>query len=233
MEKRQDDLPSFEEPLRLQLKWKNVREMSAYQRIKNKFEEGEPEKENENFVDTHGGHKEGRQETEIDYIEESEGSNLHIEDNVSLSVGLEWRTQSNIPCGNYSQYSTYDDAPPVHLSPPRPNLEDLLSKYINSMNARVKRMEAVLRIQTSSFRDMENLIELIAKRIVEEPLSHIPSNTVTLQGVEEQVPSKRENDKRKRKRSENDKNRADGINEADLPPEVGQPTTDGRSQSNK
>ncbi|KAI5680810.1 hypothetical protein M9H77_02037 [Catharanthus roseus] len=34
---------------------------------------------------------------------------------------------------------------------------------------------------------MENQIELVAKMIVERPLSNIPSNTVTLWGVEEQV----------------------------------------------
>ncbi|KAI5668568.1 hypothetical protein M9H77_18421 [Catharanthus roseus] len=48
-------------------------------------------------------------------------------------------------------------------------------------------MEAVLRSQTDSFHNMENHIELIEKRIVEEPLSHIPSNMVTLGDVEEQL----------------------------------------------
>ncbi|KAI5664418.1 hypothetical protein M9H77_23741 [Catharanthus roseus] len=48
-------------------------------------------------------------------------------------------------------------------------------------------MEAVLRSQIASFQNMENHIELIAKRIVEEQLSHIPSNMITLRDVEEQV----------------------------------------------
>ncbi|KAI5676235.1 hypothetical protein M9H77_07185 [Catharanthus roseus] len=67
------------------------------------------------------------------------------------------------------------------------NLGDLLSKYIDSVNAGVKRMEAVIRSQTASFQNMENYIELIAKGIVEELVSHITSNTVTLQDVEEQA----------------------------------------------
>ncbi|KAI5682032.1 hypothetical protein M9H77_03260 [Catharanthus roseus] len=48
-------------------------------------------------------------------------------------------------------------------------------------------MEAVLSSQMSSSQNMENHIELIAKRILEEPLSHIPSNTAPLQDVEEQL----------------------------------------------
>ncbi|KAI5676797.1 hypothetical protein M9H77_07747 [Catharanthus roseus] len=85
------------------------------------------------------------------------------------------------------QYSTYNDAALIHQSPLRPILEDLLSKYIDSANVGVKRIEAVLRSQTASFQNMENHIKVIAKRIVQEPLSHIPSNKVTLWDVEEQV----------------------------------------------
>ncbi|KAI5664513.1 hypothetical protein M9H77_23836 [Catharanthus roseus] len=66
-------------------------------------------------------------------------------------------------------------------------LKGLLSKYIDSANAKVKRMEVVLRSQTASFQNMENHIKLIAKRIIEEPLSHIPSNMIILRDVEEQV----------------------------------------------
>ncbi|KAI5676950.1 hypothetical protein M9H77_07900 [Catharanthus roseus] len=43
---------------------------------KNEFEDGDPEKENENFVESHESHKEGQQETEIDDIENSDGVNL-------------------------------------------------------------------------------------------------------------------------------------------------------------
>ncbi|KAI5681762.1 hypothetical protein M9H77_02990 [Catharanthus roseus] len=49
MERRQDNLPSFEEPLQI---------------IK---------KENENFVESYEDHKEGRQEAEISNIEKSAG----------------------------------------------------------------------------------------------------------------------------------------------------------------
>ncbi|KAI5681854.1 hypothetical protein M9H77_03082 [Catharanthus roseus] len=66
----------------------------------------------------------------------------------------------------------------------------LLLKYIDSANAEVKIMEAVLRSQMASFQNMENHIELkpiLSQRIIEELLSHITRNTITLQDVEEQV----------------------------------------------
>ncbi|KAI5668438.1 hypothetical protein M9H77_18291 [Catharanthus roseus] len=53
-ERGQDDFPSFEEPPQIT---------------------SEPEKKNENFVESHENHKEERQDTEIDDIEKSEGVN--------------------------------------------------------------------------------------------------------------------------------------------------------------
>ncbi|KAI5658018.1 hypothetical protein M9H77_26811 [Catharanthus roseus] len=74
---RTSPLPhNFNNLHRIQVKWKKVRKMSAHRKNKNKFEEGDPEKENENFVESHESHKEGRQEREIDDIKESEGINL-------------------------------------------------------------------------------------------------------------------------------------------------------------
>ncbi|KAI5676936.1 hypothetical protein M9H77_07886 [Catharanthus roseus] len=43
---------------------------------KNEFEEGDPKKENENFVESHESYKEGQQEIEIDDTEKSDGVNL-------------------------------------------------------------------------------------------------------------------------------------------------------------
>ncbi|KAI5650042.1 hypothetical protein M9H77_36047 [Catharanthus roseus] len=88
---------------------------------------------------------------------------------------------------NYAQYSTYNYTPSVHLSPPRPNLEELVSKYIDSANTGVKRMEAVMRSQTASLHNIENQIEQLARMIIEKPPSNAPSNMTTLRDVEEQV----------------------------------------------
>ncbi|KAI5664398.1 hypothetical protein M9H77_23721 [Catharanthus roseus] len=80
----------------------------------------------------------------------------------------------------------YDIALLVHLSPPRPNLEEHVSKYNNSVDTRVKRMEAA-RSQTASFHNMEIQIELLAKMIIEKLPGNAPNNTITLHDVEEQV----------------------------------------------
>ncbi|KAI5663712.1 hypothetical protein M9H77_23035 [Catharanthus roseus] len=57
----------------------------------------------------------------------------------SSQYSSEWRTQLNGPWRDYSKYSTYNYIPSVHLSPPQPNLEELVSKYIDSANTRVKK----------------------------------------------------------------------------------------------
>ncbi|KAI5672246.1 hypothetical protein M9H77_12610 [Catharanthus roseus] len=58
-----------------------------------------------------------------------------------------------------------------------PNLEELVSKYIDSANTK----------EWKQSHNMENHIELLARMIIEIPLSNAPSNTVTLRDVEEQV----------------------------------------------
>ncbi|KAI5664155.1 hypothetical protein M9H77_23478 [Catharanthus roseus] len=41
--------------------------------------------------------------------------------------------------GDFTQHPPYNHTPPAHPSPPQPNLEDLVSKYIKSADARQKR----------------------------------------------------------------------------------------------
>ncbi|KAI5652876.1 hypothetical protein M9H77_30063 [Catharanthus roseus] len=66
---------------------------------------------------------------------------------------------------------------------PGSNLENLVSKYINLVDAGVESMEAVQRSQITSTHNMDNQIELLAKMIVERPLSSLPSNTEHIKGA--------------------------------------------------
>ncbi|KAI5676127.1 hypothetical protein M9H77_07077 [Catharanthus roseus] len=108
-------------------------------------------------------------------------------DTYSSQYSSEWWTQSNVPWGDYSQYSIYNYTPPVQISTPRCNLEDLVSKYLDLANNGVKRMEAIQRSQTTFFQNMKNQIEVVARIFVEKQLSNIPINTITLWDVEEQL----------------------------------------------
>ncbi|KAI5663773.1 hypothetical protein M9H77_23096 [Catharanthus roseus] len=88
------------------------------------------------------------------------------------------RAQRDAPWGSYAQYSTFNGhtlSPP--LSPPRPNLEDLVASYINSADAKVKSIKAVQRSQTASIHKMGIQIELLAKMTVERPLANLPNTT--------------------------------------------------------
>ncbi|KAI5653365.1 hypothetical protein M9H77_30552 [Catharanthus roseus] len=65
---------------------------------------------------------------ELKKKEQSRATKWGVYDASSSQFSSEWRMQLDIPLGDYSQYSTYNYTPSVHLSPPRPNLEELVSK---------------------------------------------------------------------------------------------------------
>ncbi|KAI5658063.1 hypothetical protein M9H77_26856 [Catharanthus roseus] len=62
IEMRQDDLPSFELPPQITSEVEESKRDECLPENKHEVEKGEPEKENENFVESLEDHKEGRQE---------------------------------------------------------------------------------------------------------------------------------------------------------------------------
>lgn len=80
----------------------------------------------------------------------------------------------------------------MHTSPPQPNLEDLVWKYINLVNAGDEEHG-----KSTSIHNMENQIELLAKMIAERPFGSLPSEleqtlreqakAVILQSIQDQA----------------------------------------------
>lgn len=84
--------------------------------------------------------------------------------------------RTNRPWKGCIPYSLYNYTPSMYPSPPQPPLEDFISRYIKPAEARVKSIEAVQKIQTTSIQNMESRIKLLAKMIAEGPLGSSPRN---------------------------------------------------------
>ncbi|KAI5650409.1 hypothetical protein M9H77_36414 [Catharanthus roseus] len=103
IERRPGDLPSFEESPQIISEVKESKRDKCLSKNKNEFEEGEPEKENENFVESHEDHEEGQQETGRDDIEESEGVNplthetnsIPLDDSLCMRESCKQREENN------------------------------------------------------------------------------------------------------------------------------------------
>ncbi|KAI5678399.1 hypothetical protein M9H77_09349 [Catharanthus roseus] len=79
MERRQDDLPSFEETPQITREMEESKKDECLLEKKNEFAEGEPEKENENLVESQEDHTEERQETQIEVIKKNEENSLCVQ----------------------------------------------------------------------------------------------------------------------------------------------------------
>ncbi|KAI5653974.1 hypothetical protein M9H77_31161 [Catharanthus roseus] len=92
--------------------------------IKNEFEEGEPEKENKNFVKWHESHREGRQETEIDSIEKSEEESWKQPKENEVERRRLMKFKGNFENAKRNEALCFENARMSYSSTSNPHIED-------------------------------------------------------------------------------------------------------------